>query len=239
MKEKVVLITGASSGIGSELLRLFSLSGYKVYSVARSGEKLAEIKNEIIQQFPEANITNIEADISLEKSLDTIYKIISKETHIDILINNAGLLINKPFEEFNREDWNKIYNTNTASVYFLTQRLLPLLKSDSSNPTHIINISSMGGYQGSSKFPGLSAYSSSKAALANITECLAEELKEYTIKVNCIALGAVRTEMLKKAFPDYMGGADPQLIAEYIYDFATKAHYLMNGKIIPLSNSTP
>jgi NAD(P)-dependent dehydrogenase (short-subunit alcohol dehydrogenase family) len=97
----------------------------------------------------------------------------------------------------------------------------------------------MGGFQGSAKFKGLSAYSSSKSALAGLTECLAEELKEKNIAVNCLAIGAVQTEMLNKAFPGYQAPLKANEMAAFISEFAVNGHKYFNGKIIPVSSSTP
>jgi NAD(P)-dependent dehydrogenase (short-subunit alcohol dehydrogenase family) len=97
----------------------------------------------------------------------------------------------------------------------------------------------MGGFQGAAKFPGLSAYSSSKAALAGLTECLAEELKSKNISVNCLAIGAVQTEMLAKAFPGYKAPLKPNQMAEFICNFALTGHTYFNGKIIPVASTTP
>jgi NAD(P)-dependent dehydrogenase (short-subunit alcohol dehydrogenase family) len=105
--------------------------------------------------------------------------------------------------------------------------------------SHIVNIASMGGFQGSSKYPGLSCYSASKAALACLTECLAGEFTESGIKVNCLALGSVQTEMLEEAFPGYKAPVDAQEMAEFIADFALKGHKFFNGKILPVAVNNP
>ena len=97
----------------------------------------------------------------------------------------------------------------------------------------------MGGFQGSTKFAGLSAYSSSKSALSGLTECLAEELKDRNIAVNCLALGAVQTEMLGKAFPGYKAPLSAAKMAEFICEFALTGQLFFNGKIIPVSSTTP
>jgi NAD(P)-dependent dehydrogenase (short-subunit alcohol dehydrogenase family) len=97
----------------------------------------------------------------------------------------------------------------------------------------------MGGVQGTVKFPGLSAYSSSKAALAGLTECLAIEFQDKDIAVNCLALGAVQTEMLQEAFPGFKAPVSPDKMAEFIGNFVLTAHHFMNGKVLPISLSTP
>jgi NAD(P)-dependent dehydrogenase (short-subunit alcohol dehydrogenase family) len=144
-------------------------------------------------------------------------------------------MIHKPFAELTENDFDRLFGVNVKGAVKLIQFLLPFLRPGS----HIVNISSMGGYQGSSKFSGLSLYSASKGALAILTECLAEEFKEEEISVNCLALGAVQTEMLAKAFPGYQAPVLPQSMAEFIKNFAVTGHHFMNGKIIPVSLSTP
>jgi NAD(P)-dependent dehydrogenase (short-subunit alcohol dehydrogenase family) len=128
-----------------------------------------------------------------------------------------------------------MFSVNTKAPFLIVKALLPYFNK----PSHIVNISSMGGFQGSVKFSGLSLYSASKGALAILTECLAEELKEKDIKVNCLALGSVQTEMLAEAFPGYKAQSGPAEMAEFIDNFALNAHRNMNGKIIPVSSTTP
>ncbi len=168
---------------------------------------------------------------------DAVAFIKKEAAHIDCLIHNAGFLINKPYETITYNEIEKVYQVNVFAPYYLTQQLLPILGKE--KKSHVINISSMGGVQGSSKFAGLSAYSSSKAAMVGLTECLAEELKEKNISVNCLAIGAVQTEMLAEAFPGYQAPLSPKQMAEYIFDFAVKGHLYYNGKILPVSSSTP
>ena len=155
--------------------------------------------------------------------------------HVDVLINNSGYLVNKPFSELSLEDFKQSYDVNVFGVFSLTQVLLPFFKKSS----HVVNISSMGGVQGSAKFPGLAAYSSSKGALITLTELLAEEYKEKGPSFNVLALGAVQTEMLSEAFPGYEASCQPEDMAKFIADFGLKSHYFLNGKIIPISLSTP
>jgi NAD(P)-dependent dehydrogenase (short-subunit alcohol dehydrogenase family) len=152
-----------------------------------------------------------------------------------VLINNAGLLVNKPFSETTAEDFEAVYRVNVFGVANLIRNLLPLLTPQ----THIVNISSMGGINGTSKFPGLAAYSSSKGALGILTELLAEEFKDHGPSVNALALGAVQTEMLEEAFPGYKAPLDADQMATYIADFALNGHLFYNGKVLPLSSSTP
>ena len=161
--------------------------------------------------------------------------IIKKEGRLDVLINNAGTLLNKPFAETNLEDFEHVYKTNVFGVSELTRVVLPFMKKES----HVVTISSMGGVQGSMKFPGLAAYSSSKAAVITLTELLAEEYKESGISFNVLALGAVQTEMLEEAFPGYQAPTTALEMAEYIFDFSLNGNKYYNGKLLQVSNSTP
>ena len=224
-----VIITGASKGIGYETAVLFAQDkANKVITISRTSS---------IKHFP-STIKHIVFDLQSDKYETALLPLILKEFNsIDILINNAGTLINKPFEDLSMEDWKSIYETNLFAPAKLIKLLIPYMGKQTK--AHIVNISSMGGFQGSVKFKGLSAYSSSKAALVNLTECLAEEFKEKNIAVNCLALGAVQTEMLTQAFRDYKAPVDAKSMAEYIAAFSTTAHHFMNGKIIPVSLSTP
>src|SRR5690606_28340948 len=119
-----------------------------------------------------------------------------KVGNVNMLINNAGYLINKPFVETSMADFTALLQSNLLGHVSMIQHMIPLIPSGG----HIVNIGSMGGFQGSAKFPGLAAYSASKSALHTLTECLAMELAEKEIKINCLALGSAQTEMLDQAF---------------------------------------
>jgi len=151
------------------------------------------------------------------------------------LINNAGKLINKPFKELTPSDFLEVYSVNIFSVAELTRQLIPFFKKGS----HVVNISSIGGIQGSLKFSGLAAYSSSKGALITLTELLAEEYKEQQISFNALALGAVQTEMLEEAFPGYKASVSANEMAHYIFDFSLNGNKYYNGKILQVSSTTP
>lgn len=225
-----VIITGASRGIGFELVQQFLNAGHTVFCLTRN---LAPLK--VIDHF---NLKLHSTDLcSLQSMNDAITFIKQHIDSVDYIIHNAGSLVNKPFETVTYEELERVYKVNVFASYYLTQQLIGLLGKK--QRSHVVNISSMGGFQGSAKFPGLSAYSSSKAAVAGLTECLAEELKEKNTSVNCLAIGAVQTEMLAEAFPGYQAPLIPKQMAEYIFEFTTKGHQYYNGKILPVSSSTP
>ncbi len=221
-----IIVTGASKGIGFELTKYFLKEGHNVYAVSRSIDQLKELK------VSHSKLTIVQMDITKDLSIITSLLVNQKIHH---LINNAGCLINKPITELSDEDIINQYKVNVIAPLRLTRDLLPFMEAGSA----ICNISSMGGVQGSAKFPGLSAYSSSKGALSILTECIAEELSDKGVRCNALALGAVQTEMLANAFPDYKAPFTPAEMANYIGGFVLKASRFYNGKVLPVSASTP
>lgn len=232
-----IIITGASRGIGKELVKLFAQeSGNTIVAISRNKPLLDELRKECKFFSTDSTVFSFPFDLGSGDMVNGLIPDLKKVMpSVDILVNNAGYLVNKPFENLTGEDFDQLFNVNVKSAFKLVQALLSLFTANS----HIINISSMGGYQGSMKFPGLSLYAASKGALAVLTECMAEELKEREIKVNCLALGAVQTEMLSEAFPGYKAPLKPEQMAGFIKNFAVTGHYVFNGKILPVSLSTP
>lgn len=230
-----ILITGVSRGIGLELLSHFlEDKENEVISVSRSAP---DFSAPIFAGALEENrLFPFEMDL-VRGEFSSMNASLNSFGQLDILINNAGLLINKPFIEQTEEDWQNQFNVNLLSPARLIRYLYPWLLL--SGNAHVVNIGSMGGFQGSSKFSGLSAYSASKAALGTLTECLAVEFGGKGIFVNALALGAVQTEMLAQAFPGYEAPVNAKKMAGYIAHFALNGHQFFNGKQIPVSFSTP
>ena len=225
-----IVITGCSKGIGAELVKLLS-ENHNVYGLSRDLVSLEKL------QFSLSNPSNfhfIQSDIT-HLNKEVVNSWINVDS-IDVLINNAGLLVNKPFNNISYQDYKDVMDVNFWGAYYLSQLLLDKL---SISKGQIINISSMGGVNFSSKFSGLSLYSSSKGALTILSECLAEELKPYGIRVNALALGAVQTEMLNKAFPGYKANISPEEMAQYIINFVNSGGNIMNGQVIKVTNSNP
>lgn len=232
-----IIITGASSGVGFEAALELILTGeHRVIALARSADKLSRLL-EIAQGLnPDCQLYPVAFDIVHDDYADLIQFIAARfDGKVDALINNAGVLINKPFAQLDEADFVEMLQSNYLGHVRIIQALLAMMAEGS----HILNIGSMGGYQGSAKFVGLSAYSASKAALHTLTECLAQELADRNIKVNCLALGSAQTEMLEKAFPGYESPVMAFEMGKYIADFALTGHRFFNGKILPVALSTP
>jgi len=225
---KNIIITGTSRGIGFELAKQFAENGHQVLALSRNSAPLSAINNK--------NITVLSVDISSSKDLHKVSDFIKNTwKKVDVLINNAGKLINKPFTELSSEDFLEVYKVNVFAVAEITRLMIPFLQKGS----HVVTISSMGGIQGSMKFPGLAAYSSAKGAVITLSELLAEEYKEQQIAFNVLALGAVQTEMLEEAFPGYEAPLSAVEMADYIYNFSLTNNKFYNGKILQVSSSTP
>lgn len=227
-----IIVNGGTRGIGKEVVTFLAGDiNNNILATGRSEKSLTLLSESF------KNVKTYKLDLALfESQSKKFFDFVSSGFNkIDILINIAGTLIKKDFLETSLAEGKLIMETNFFGPSALIKALKPIMASNS----HIVNISSMGGFQGSVKFRGLSYYSASKAALACLTECLANEFAEYRISVNCLALGAVQTEMLNEAFPGYEAPVNPKDIAEFISGFALKGHKFFNGKILPVAVGNP
>jgi 3-oxoacyl-[acyl-carrier protein] reductase len=225
---KNIIITGTSRGIGFEMVKLLAAQGHQVLALSRNIKPISELN------LP--NVTCFSFDLADVDSYKKVSEFIKTNWQTaDILINNAGALLNKPFREISYNDFKAVYDTNVFGVAEMIKTILPF----TTRTSHVLTISSMGGIQGSAKFPGLAAYSSSKGAVITLTELLAEEYKDSGPSFNALALGAVQTEMLAEAFPGYQAPVTALEMATYIADFALTGHKFYNGKILQVSSSTP
>ena len=228
-----IIITGASSGIGHALVKQLSQDeNHKILAIARNEERLKALKAAC--RFPQ-NIDYISFDLSVEDFEPLEVAIKNHFSSVDILVNNAALILHKNFVDSTDRDCKRLFRVNILAPIRLTRIVHPLFNKKA----HIVNIGSMGGVQGSVKFAGLSLYSASKAALATLTECLAVEFEKDDIAVNCLCFGAVATEGLKKAFPDYEAPISADEMATFTADFVCNGNRFFNGKVLPVATSTP
>jgi NAD(P)-dependent dehydrogenase (short-subunit alcohol dehydrogenase family) len=224
---KNIIITGTSRGIGFELALKFANAGHQVLALSRKAHQ------DILSH---RNITFLSVDLSNEIELQQVTEFLSSAwKKVDAVVHNAGSLLLKPFSETTQEDFENVYKVNVFGVANLTRICIPFLQKGS----HVVTISSMGGVQGSLKFAGLAAYSSSKGAVITLSELLAEEYKEQGIFFNVLALGSVQTEMLQEAFPGYQAPLSASEMANYIYDFTLTGNKYFNGKVLPVSSTNP
>ncbi|RSK40641.1 SDR family NAD(P)-dependent oxidoreductase [Mangrovimonas spongiae] len=225
---KHIIVTGTSRGIGLELVKLLANQGHNVLALSRNEVPVTNLSLD--------NVTTFSFDLNQEDDYKKVADFIETNwKQVDVLINNAGAILNKPFLETTITDFEQVYKTNVFGVSEMIRTVLPFM----SKTSHVVTISSMGGVQGSMKFPGLAAYSSSKGAVITLTELLAEEYKEQGPSFNVLALGAVQTEMLEEAFPGYKAPTTAKEMASYIADFSLTGNTYYNGKMLQVSNSTP
>ncbi|MFW6227192.1 MAG: SDR family NAD(P)-dependent oxidoreductase [Bacteroidota bacterium] len=216
-----IIVTGASRGIGyATVHHLAREKTNAILAISRNEPNLIQLRDEC-QKLGNQNVLVKSFDLrndDISVLLETINECFS---HLDILINNA----------------HHVFDVNFFKPFELIQLTLPLLRL--SKLAHVVNITSMAGFQGSSKYPGLSVYSSSKAALTCLTECLASEFKDSNIRFNGLALGATRTEMLSEAFPGLNAPVNADTMGEYIARFSMHGHKVYNGAVLPVTISNP
>lgn len=227
---KTIIITGASRGIGYQTSLALDREGHKVIALSRSADRLRELAGEAENQ----NITAYPVDLTNQGEINELADELKSEK-IDGIINNAGALLKKPFRKTSVDDFKHLMDVNVYAVVRLVQALFPMMNDGG----HIVNISSMSGFQGSLKFPGLSAYSASKAALIGLSELMSSEFTDEQIAVNCLCIGAVQTEMLEEAFPGFEAPVSAADMGSYISEFVINGHTFYNGKVLPVALNDP
>ena len=233
--EGLFIVTGASKGIGrATSLALAVGHGRSVLSISRDAHALGGLQEEARRSGGKLEI--LPADLT---SPDVGSKVLAAVAGRRVLgvVNNAGVLVKRPMGSWTPDDLDEVFSANVKGPLMLIQTLRGRLEGDP--PSHVVNIGSMGGFQGSVKFPGLAAYSASKAALANLSECIAEEWKDKGIRCNCLALGSVDTDMLRTAFPGYTAPVSAETMGGFIARFVLDGHQQFNGKVLPVALSTP
>jgi len=222
-----IVITGASRGIGLELMKLCATHQHKVMGVARN---FPAVKGD--WEFFKGSISETEALVAAIKRQQG-----ASHARLRILVHNAGQVINRSFEEITDEQLQQLWELNFRAPFSLTRSLITWLGA--ADAAHVIYIGSMGGFQGSVRYSGLSAYSAVKSAGASLMESLAAEYSETGIRFNALALGAVQTEMLQASIPDFDAGLKPFDMAHYIYTFMMEGYKVMNGAVVPVRRGNP
>ncbi len=234
-EHEIIIVTGASRGVGrATAMALVRDHGRNVLALARDRNALLSLAQEA--QGAQGTLETLELDLSASGA-DRVVGDAVGARRVRGLVNNAGLLLKRDLGHWSAEDMLRLYHVNVVSPLLLVQRLTDRLAGDP--PGHVVNISSMGGVQGTSKFPGLLGYSASKGALVTVTECLAEELKDRGVRANCLCLGAVDTEMLREAFPGHRAPVSAEDIGSFVARFVLEGANLFNGKVLQVATSTP
>lgn len=231
------IVTGASRGVGKEVVLSLArdVPGAKIIALARTESALSALRADVASLNNGSEVSFLVMDL-LKSDQEPLTRSVESflEGRVDGLLNNAGKLINKPFDLLTDNDWLEVYRVNVLSVAKLTRWVLPYMENG-----HVVMVSSMGGIMGSVKFAGLSAYSSSKAAVIGLVECLAEEYKESGVSFNALAFGSVQTEMLEEAFPGFKAAVSAEDMGKYTADFLLSGGRYFNGKTLPVSSTTP
>lgn len=235
IEQRLVVVTGASKGVGREtVIALARDHGCSVIAISRDAMTLGSLEKECAMHG--GQVATLALDIALPEAAGKVKAAVSGR-RLHALVHNAGVLKKKPLGQYTQADLQEIYAVNVFAPLLLSQALLEELSGDP--PGHILHIASMGGFQDSVKFSGLAGYSSSKAALACMAQCLAEELKDSRIRSNSLALGSVDTEMVRAAFPGYAPATTAVSMGAYVARFALEGHNLFNGKVLPVASTTP
>lgn len=228
----VSIVTGAGRGVGrATVVELARAHGRRVIAVGRDAEALAAVAEEAgtLVEPLRLDITGPEAAAILREAVG--------DRAVEALVHNAGRLLHRSLGAYDLRSMEELFVINVHAPLLLTQALADKLAGSPGG--HVVVISSMGGFQDSVKFPGLAAYSASKAAAACLAQCLAAELGGRGVRCNALALGAVDTDMLRAAFPGYQAPVDAETMGRYVARFALEGADLFNAKVLPVAVSTP
>ncbi len=238
MREKVVIITGASSGIGRATALLFAENGAKVFAVGRNRKELNTLRDEALEK--DGTIKIYLADLCETTQVERCFSYMAENFgQVDVLVNAAGIIANGSVENTMLDDWDKMLNINLRSVFFMMQKCVPLLAKTKGN---IVNVSSVAG---SRAFPNVLAYCVSKAAIDQLTRCSALELAPQGIRVNAVNPGVVVTNLHKRGgmedekYQDFLEHSktthpigrvgEPSEIADLIYFLASEKASWITG----------
>ncbi|MCM2303980.1 MAG: SDR family oxidoreductase [Elusimicrobia bacterium] len=225
MRDGAVLITGGGSGIGAACAAEFLRRGRNVVVVGRRAGRLKAVKGALA----------LAGDVGDEGFARRAFAAARRRFgSVDVLVNNAAHLVKKSFVDTTAAEWDEVMRTNLRGPFLFSREFLRAAKPGGA----IVNIGSLGGIQGTEKFPGLSAYTVSKYGISGLTAALAVEARALGVAVFCAAPGAVDTAMLRKAAPGLKAGAVPADVALVVADLAGSARPdLLSGAVIPLDTN--
>ncbi len=229
------IITGASKGIGASLAERLAPEFDCLILIARSTDRLRSLKTKLQDQ---AQVVILSGDLKggrIYKDLPSLIK--DKGYKVTAVVHNAGYLVNKPVKALSVEEFEEMYSVNVFAYFKLVKALMPVI--DSELPCHWVVTGSMGGVSGTSKFPGLSGYSSSKGAVLIMNEVFASEYAETCHRFNTLNLGAAQTEMLSMAFPGYQAPLSAGEMSEFIAWFVVNGGRFFQGKSLPVALTNP
>ncbi|MBN8553879.1 MAG: SDR family oxidoreductase [Deltaproteobacteria bacterium] len=229
---KIAIITGGARGIGAATAELFISEGAKVIITSRTSSELGEASLRLQKEFGEDKIFSVVTDVSREKDVLNLFDATEKKFGTpSILINNAAIFIGKSVTEMSVSEWDETMAVNVRGSFLCARESFKRMKPGGA----IVNISSLAGVRGTDKFLNFTAYTTSKFGVVGMTENLAVEGKALGIRVNCVAPGAVETEMLRKAAPGLKTQTKPSDIAKVILTLCDdKESKNVTGSVIEL-----
>jgi NAD(P)-dependent dehydrogenase (short-subunit alcohol dehydrogenase family) len=216
VKQKIALVTGGGRGIGAATAKAFAEAGARVAIVSRTRAELEKTAAEIDGRYGKGTAWFEAGDVSDEATVRKIFQKIRGELGpIDCLVNNAATFVKVPIESHSTQDWDQVFAVNLKAPFLCSREAFAHFK-ETGRGGSIVNLGSLAGVRGTEKFPGLASYVASKFGIVGLTEALAVEGRPHGIRVNCIAPGAVDTEMLRKAAPQLKTKTRPEDIAPTI-----------------------
>lgn len=221
---RIVVVTGASSGIGRATAAMFARRGARVAVFARSMEKLRALAAEHGDRM-----IAVAGDVADEEAIERLFHDVeARFGDCDILVNNAGMIHPKPLVDTTAEEWDRLLDVNLRGVYLASRRALHAMIERRSGA--IVNVASISGVIGPEKFSGYVSYCASKGAVIAMTEALAAEVRDFGVRVNCVSPGAVDTPMWERAGGGAAASMTPEEIAETILFLASDRSRPMNGQ---------
>jgi short-subunit dehydrogenase len=226
LKDKVVIITGASSGIGRATAHAFAAHGSRIVLVARRAHLLEEVQKELAQHGNRSTLS-VPTDIVIEDDLQNLYNIVIREFGtIDVLVNNAGVAVGGAFQHQDYDQVRKMVEINVFAPMRLTQLVLPLMLER--NQGHIVNVGSMAGLMHS---PGQTSYAPTRSAIISFSHVLRREIAGSKVRVSLVLPGLTRTAMLEKMDVDEMRKSKILMPFTNLDDPSVPANAIVNAVI--------